>query len=64
MQINLSELFSYEGKEKTYTQDIEMDEFQAPNGVYEIVEKKPVVLKIRHEKDRKLGWKERSDCPL
>ena len=54
MQINLSELFSYEGKEKTYTQDIEMDEFQAPNGVYEIVEKKPVVLKIRHEKDRKL----------
>ena len=54
MQINLSELFSYEGKEKTYTQDIEMDEFQAPNGVYENKKKKPVVLKIRHEKDRKL----------
>ncbi|RGY95925.1 DUF177 domain-containing protein [Clostridium sp. AM58-1XD] len=54
MQINLSELFTREGKEKTYTQDIEMKQFQAPDGVYEIVEKEPVVLTIRHLGDRKL----------
>ena len=36
MQINLSELFSSDGKEKTYTHDIEMQQFQAPEGVYEI----------------------------
>ena len=28
MQINLSELFSSDGKEKTYTQDIEMPSFR------------------------------------
>lgn len=54
MQINLSELFTREGKEKTYTQDIEMKQFQAPDGVYEVVEKEPVVLTIRHLGDRKL----------
>ena len=54
MQINLSELFSSDGKEKTYTQDIEMKEFHAPDGVYEIAEKEPVRLKIRHLGNRKL----------
>ena len=34
MQVNLSELFSSDGKERTYTQDIEMEQFQAPDGVY------------------------------
>lgn len=54
MLINLSELFSREGKEKTYTPDIEMKEFSAPEGVYEIVSTEPVVLKIRNLGDRKL----------
>ena len=54
MQINLSELFSSDGKEKTYTQDIEMTRFQAPDGVYEIVEKEPVRLTVRHVGNRKL----------
>lgn len=54
MQINLSELFIREGKEKTYSQDIEMTIFQAPNGVYEVVSKEPVVLRIQNLGDRKL----------
>ncbi len=54
MQVNLSELFSSDGKERTYTQDIEMEQFQAPDGVYEIVKKEPVRLTIRHTGERKL----------
>lgn len=54
MLINLSELFSRDGKEKTYTLDIEMNEFEAPDGVYEIVSKEPVELRIRNLGDRKL----------
>lgn len=54
MLINLSELFSRDGKEKTYTLDIEMDQFHAPEGVYPVVSKKPAVLHIRNLGDRKL----------
>lgn len=54
MLINLSELFSRDGKEKTYTLDIEMNEFQAPDGVYELVSKEPVELRIRNLGERKL----------
>lgn len=54
MLINLSELFSRDGKEKTYTLDIEMDEFQAPDGVYELISKEPVELRIRNLGERKL----------
>lgn len=32
MLINLSELFTLEGKEKTYTPDIEMDIYHGPGG--------------------------------
>lgn len=54
MQINLSELFVREGKEKTYTPDIEMTAFQAPEGVYEIASKEPVRLRLQNIGDRKL----------
>lgn len=54
MLINLSELFSKDGKEITYTPDIEMDAFHTPDGVYEIVSKEPVTLRIRNLGDRKL----------
>ncbi|MFR5601275.1 MAG: YceD family protein [Lachnospiraceae bacterium] len=54
MLINLSQLFTSEGKEKRYTPDIEMDQFQAPDGVYEVVDKEPVVLRIRHLGNRSL----------
>jgi len=54
MQINLSELFVVEGKEKTYITEIEMTEFAAPDGVYKIVNKEPAVLRIRNLGDRKL----------
>lgn len=54
MQINLSELFGVDGKEKTYITEIEMTEFEAPDGVYEIIDKEPVVLRIRNLGERKL----------
>lgn len=54
MQINLSELFGVEGKEKIYITELELTEFTAPDGVYEIVDKEPAVLRIRNLGERKL----------
>ncbi len=54
MLINLTELFSVEGKEKTYTPEIDMDVFQAPDGSLEISLKKPVTLKLRNLGGKKL----------
>ena len=54
MLINLSELFSCQGKVKTYTQELEMKQFPGPGGLYEIAEKEPVVLTITHVKERRL----------
>lgn len=57
MLINLSELFSRDGKERTYKLDIEMDEYEAPDGVYEVISKEPVELCIRNLGERKLLMK-------
>ncbi len=54
MQINLTELFSCQGKVKTYTQNLEMERFHCPNGEYEIAEKEPVELTITHVGDKKM----------
>ncbi len=54
MLINLTELFSRDGKEKTYTCSIDMDHLQTSEDTYEIVAKKPVSLRIRNLGDRKL----------
>lgn len=52
MLINLTELFTCEGKEKIYTPDIEMTEFHAPDGVYPVVSKEPVTLRIQNVGNR------------
>ena len=54
MLINLSELFSCQGKMKTYTPDLEMGQFQTPDGVCEIVEKAPVRLTIVNHGNRRM----------
>ena len=54
MLINLSELFSCQGKMKTYTPDLEMIQCPTPDGVCEIVEKGPISLTIVNEGDRKM----------
>lgn len=54
MQLNLSELFTSEGKTKHYTLDIEMPQFHAPDGVYEIVEPEPVTLHVTNLGERML----------
>lgn len=54
MLINLTELFSRDGKEKTYTCRIDMDSLETTKGSYEIVAKNPVSLRIQNLGDRKL----------
>lgn len=54
MQINLSELFSIDGKEKNYTLDVEMDQYCSQDVVYDIVSKEPVTLRVRNLGDRRL----------
>lgn len=54
MQINLSELFVSDGKEKTYQVPLEMDTFAQNGGAYPILEKSEVTLNARHEKDRQV----------
>lgn len=54
MQINLTELFSIEGKSKTYTVPLELTQFHSPAGDYEIVEKEPVTLTITNQGDKVL----------
>ncbi|HBE86885.1 MAG TPA: hypothetical protein DDW53_18230 [Lachnoclostridium sp.] len=38
MLINLTELFTLEGKEKTYTPDLDMKVYHGPGGDYEVVD--------------------------
>ncbi len=54
MLINLSELFSRDGKEKTYTPEIGIDVFRAPDGDYPVIEKGAVRLHIQNMGGRKL----------
>ncbi len=54
MLINLTELFTLEGKEKTYTPHIEMKAYHGPGGEYEVVSAEPVVLRIMNLGGRKL----------
>jgi len=54
MLINLSELFSVKGKEKTYSVAVVMDEFLVANQVYPIVSKTPAVLRVQNLGDKKL----------
>ena len=54
MLINLTELFSREGKEKTYTCSIDMDTLTTMKEAFPIVSKGPVSLQIRNLGNRKL----------
>ena len=54
MLINLTELFSREGKEKTYTCSIDMDTLTTTKEAFPIVSKEPVSLRIQNLGNRKL----------
>ncbi|MDD3252362.1 MAG: DUF177 domain-containing protein [Lachnospiraceae bacterium] len=54
MLINLTELFSSNGKENTYTCDIDMEALHTKEEDYPVVSKLPVKLRIRNLGDRKL----------
>ena len=49
MLINLTELFSVEGKVKHYICELEFSEFRVPEGTYAVVEKTPVNLDITNK---------------
>lgn len=49
MLINLSELFSVEGKSRDYTVPLDMEVFHSPEGNYEICHKESVVLTITNQ---------------
>ena len=53
MLINLSELYSCQGKKKTYTLHLEMEQFSTPDGICEIVDKEPVTLTVVNEGNRR-----------
>ena len=54
MLINLSELFPVEGKSKTYTPELEMNQFRMADAVYDIAEKGPLSFVITNKGDKKL----------
>jgi len=54
MLINLTELFTREGKSKDYTPEIECRQFQIPDGACELVDAKPVNLHIENVGDKTL----------
>ncbi len=54
MLINLTELFTREGKTRDYAPEIELKEFETPEGVLELSEKAPVALHIENTGDRTL----------
>jgi uncharacterized protein len=54
MLINLSELFTLDGKEKDYTAEIDMNLFHGPTAGYPFVSKEPVHLHVKNLGDRKL----------
>lgn len=49
MLINLTELFSIEGKAKRYVCELEFDRYEGPDGNYAVLEKQPVTLDITNE---------------
>jgi len=54
MLINLTELFTRDGKEEFYTQELEIKQFQAPDGVYDLIEEGPVKLHVLNTGNRVL----------
>ena len=54
MLINLTELFSVDGKEKDYTCDIDINQLCTSKDAYDIVSRSPVQLHIRNLGDKKL----------
>lgn len=64
MFINLSELFSVEGKTKSYACELEMEVFCSPEGKYPIVSKKPVLLEVTNQGDKVMAVKGEGDLTL
>ena len=55
MLINLSEVFTQEGKEKTWEVPLEMEAFRGPNGKYPVVSAEPVTVTVKNLGNRKLA---------
>lgn len=54
MQINMSELFSAEGKSKTYQLPIEMKEIRWNRGRYPVTQAGPAMITVLHVRERRM----------
>ena len=54
MLINLTELFTRDGKEKSYTLHLDAETFQMPDGVYDVADVGPARLHLLNAGDRML----------
>lgn len=64
MLINLTELFSRDGKEKDYTCDIDLDQLCTTDAAFDLVSKSPVTLHIRNLGERKLLLEGKAEVTL
>ncbi len=64
MLINLTELFTREGEEKSYTVNVETDRFHLPDGDCQLADKKPVVLRIMNAGNRMLTMEGHTEFSL
>ena len=55
MLINLSEVFTLEGKEKTWEVPCEMEYFEGLDGKYPVVSSEPIVVTVKNLGNRKLA---------
>lgn len=54
MLINLSEVFTLEGKEKTWEVPLEMESFEGVDGKYPVVSSEPIRIMVKNLGNRKL----------
>ena len=55
MLINLSEVFTLEGKEKTWEVPLELESFEGLDGKYPVVSSEPIVITVKNLGNRKLA---------
>lgn len=64
MLINLTELFTRDGKTGDYTAELDSSQFRIPNGDCQVVDAKPVVLHMEHVGNRKVELNGKAEFSL
>lgn len=64
MLINLSEVFTLEGKEKTWEVPFELEAYEGAEGKYPVVSSEPVIITVKNLGKRKLALTGRTQVKL